>query len=556
MKQIESHHRYFIWVCMFLAVITTLFNYSFGNNDHIEQLPIIYRTLDPNYLSNDFFVNSNAGFSPRYYYVEFVAFFGSFLSIPVFFFIGTIFSNIAISILTFRNAMLLLNNQKTAIIAALAVMVFPTIHLGGDLVLYGSMFTPTTLVFPLILLAFYFFLKRHMWFCFITTGIASVFHVLIGLEYGMLFLFTWIILGFLKSKKLNGILKKLPYLLIILAFLLPNLIPYFRIKTTIDHTLFIDILAHFRHPHHYVLSEILSKKEVLKLAVMITIIMLTWKTFRQKIQNKEHSKGMAIFGSLFLGAILLNWIFVELIPVKEIVTLQLLRLLNFGKWIFLLLVVNYLNQNPIGRVKKPQVGIVFILFLLLSTFAGLSSIKMAISLGMGVFILHLLFTKRTKLLLGSSLLILLGIFTINYLDTTVLKPHQKKFFSTSGLSENQWNVSEFIKSNTEEDAVFLTPHLFGFLRTEANRAIIVDFKAFPFQEEAMQEWYQRIQDCYGSNKNLFMEEYLSISDKKIGGLKKKHNFDYAILHTDTETKIPAIYSNSEFKIIDLSSNAR
>jgi hypothetical protein len=553
MKQFESHQRYFIWVCVFLGVVTTLFNYSFGDNDHIEQLPIIYRTLDPNYLTNDFFVNSTAGFSPRYYYAQFVAFFGSFLSIPLFFFIGTLMSNVAISILTFRNAMLLLGNQRTAITAALSVMVFPTLHLGGDSVLYGSMFTPTTLVFPLILLAFYFFLKRRMLLCFMITGIASVFHILIGLEYGLLFLFTWMILDFLKQKNLNSILNKLPYLLIIIVFSLPNLIPYFQSRAPIDDSLFIEILAYYRHPHHYVLSEILTKGELISLSIVLLIIVLTWKTFQQKVQNKEHSKSIAIITVLLCGAVLLNWIFVELIPVKEIVSLQLLRLLNFGKWIFLLLVVHYLNQNPIGKGNKPREIIVFVGFILLWGLSGLSAIKMPIFLGVGLLIFYLLFTQKTTFLVSCSLLIVAGILLLNFINVDALQPYQKNYFSISGISENQREVSEFIKSHTDEDAVFLAPSLFGFLRVETKRALVVDYKAFPFQELAMKEWYERIEACYGLKYN---GDYLFHSDETLRNLSRKYKADYAILFIQSETKIPGIYSNSEYKIIDLRPHAQ
>jgi hypothetical protein len=556
MTQIKSHNIYFLVVSIFLGVLTTLLHYSFGNNDHIEQLPIIYRTLDPNYLTNDFFVNSNAGFSPRYYYAQVVSFFGSFMGIPLFFLIGTLLSNIAISVLTYINATLLLKNQKTAILTAACVMLFPTLHLGGDLVLFGSMFTPTTLVFPFVLLAFYFFLKKNMILCFITTGAISLVHILIGLEYGMLLFFTWVLVDFLQKKSLKSVLKKVPFLAIVIVFLLPNLIPYFETKASIDNTLFIEILAHFRHPHHYVLSEILSLGEILKLGIILTIILLTWKAFVKKAHNKDHTASIAIIGMLLAGAILLNWIFIEWIPVKEITTLQLLRLLNFGKWIFMLLLVNYIHQSIIGKGNRLHEVMVFALFIFLVTLSGVSLIKLFVLITISTWALYLLFTQRKQLLLISLPLILTGIFVLNQAPIPFLQPYQKQFLSTSDLSESQKEVSLFIQSHTDEHAVFLTPPLFGFLRTEAKRAIVVDFKAFPFQEIAMQEWYQRINDCYGLDKEIMHLSYQDITDEKIVQLQKKYGFDYAVLNVGTVTKIPTIYSNSEYKIIDLASYAQ
>jgi hypothetical protein len=553
---IKSHHTLFLVVCVFLGVLTTLLHYSFGNNDHIEQLPIIYRTLDPDYLTNDFFVNSNAEFSPRYYYAQVVSFFGSWMGIPLFFLIGTLLSNSAIAVLTYLNARILLKNQKTGIIAAAFVMVFPTIHLGGDLVLFGSMFTPTTLVFPFVLLAFYFFLQKRMVLCFMTTGAISLVHILIGLEYGILFLFTWMLVDFLQNKSATSFLKKLPYLAIIIVFLLPNLIPYFENKTLIDSSLFIEMLAHFRHPHHYVLSEILTLWEVLKLGTVIAIVLITWKTFTKKVQNTTHSKSVQIIGILLVGAVFLNWIFIEWIPIKEVTSLQLLRLLNFGKWIFILLFVNFMYQRITGKANKSDDLVVYVLFIFLLSISGVSMLKLPIITVTFTFVLYLLFKQKKQLLLISLPLILTGLLLLNYAPISFLKPYQKQYLSTGGLTETQQELSQFVQSNTAEDAIFLSPPLFGFLRTEAKRAIVVDFKAFPFQEAAMQEWYQRIEDCYGLDTDLLDAVYQDMTDAKVIQLQHKYGFNYAVLHAKTETKIPTIYSNSEYKIIALATYAQ
>jgi len=556
MTQIKSHTTSFLVVSVFLGILTTLLHYSFGNFDHIEQLPIIYRTLDPDYLTQDFFVNSNAGFSPRYYYTKVVSFFGSFMGIPLFFLIGTLLSNSAISLLTYRNAAILLKNEKAGIIAAACVMFLPTIHLGGDLVLFGSMFTPTTLVFPFVLLAFYFFLKKRMILCFITTGAISLVHILIGLEYGILFFFTWILVDFLKDQSLKNALIKVPYLVIIIVFLLPNLIPYFETKTNIDSTLFIEILAHFRHPHHYVLSEILTLKEALKLGILVIMIVLMWKTFSQNAQKKAHSKSISVIGILLTGTIVLNWIFIELIPIKEVTSLQLLRLLNFGKWIFVILFANYVYHTVFRKVKRLNKITVFVLFMVLLIFSGVSLLKSFILMTVSVWTVYLLFTNRKQWLLISLPVMLVGILVLNLTPISFLQPYQKRFLSTSDVSKSQQKLSQFIQSNTHENAVFLTPPLFGFLRTETKRAIIVDFKAFPFQEAAMQEWYQRVRDCYGLNKDTLDENYQDMTDEKLLQLQQKYRFDYAVLPIESTTKITTIYSNSEYKIIDLASYAQ
>ena len=556
MAHIKSHRTPFLTVSVFLGIIVTLFNYSFGNNDHIEQLPIIYRTLDADYLTNDFFVNSNAGFSPRYYYSKFVGFLGFLIGIPLFFFIGTLLSNIAVSILTYLCAKTLFKNELTGIIASAMVMVMPTIALGGDLVLYASMFTPTTLVFPMILLAFYFFLKEKMLLCVLTTGVASIFHVLIGFEYGVLFLFVSIILDIIQKKGFKIILKKLSLFVVILVFLLPNLIPHFQQNTVIESSLFIEIVAKFRHPHHYILGGVLPGADFLKLFIIEFIILITFGIVKRNITEARHLKSIETFTILFSLGAGLSFIFVEGFPTKLVTTLQFLRLLNFGKWLLLILVSYFIALEISKRKFNLRNRLTIILFGLLILMSGISIAKIILSITLFSFLIFLSYRQKKKNFTVISTVLIGLILILNVVNISKLGPYQKKYLSSKGLTNTESELSKFIQSNTEKNSVFLAPHLFGFLRTETKRAIVVDFKAFPFQEGAMQEWYQRIKDCYGLDTYEFEEVYKSVTDEKILQLQQKYHFNYAVLHEETQTKIPTIYSNSEYKIIDLASYAQ
>ena len=101
-------------------------------------------------------------------------------------------------------------------------------------------------------------------------------------------------------------------------------------------------------------------------------------------------------------------------------------------------------------------------------------------------------------------------------------------------------MSIYIRNNTEKNAIFLTPPNFGTLRIIGERAIIVDFKAFPFLDEAMLEWKQRIIDCYGASKASgfdamleFDQNYKEITDSKMLYLSKKYDASYSVLYNTT-----------------------
>ncbi len=546
----------FIWTSMFFGVMATLANYQFGGNDQIEQLPIIYRTVDPNYLSNDFFTNNTSGFSPRFYYSKLISLLSYFIGIPWIFFLGTLFSNMVTSILTYLTGKRLFNNADAGIFAAALAMFFPTIALGGDQVFYASLFTPTTLVFPLILLSFYLLLQRKIIPCLIITGFVSLFHILIGLEYGILFLSIFIIRDYLENNNLKKALKSSSLFLVIIIFLLPNLIPHFQNKTSIESSLFIEIIAHFRHPHHYLLSEIGTLKELWRFVLIAIVIVLTLPDWKKSIQTFYDKRAFHITTILLSIAVLLGWVFVELIPSKLITSLQLLRMLNIGKWLFLLLVANHFTISLKRKKFHPRTVVVLSLLALLS-FASEISWQKVLLMGMIYGVILLLLFKTNRRTLFASFIVLIGtIVALNYWGSSPIQKYQKKYLSSNQLTANQSSLVEFIRKNTSEESVFLSPHLFGFIRTEAKRAIVIDFKAFPFKETVMLEWYRRIEDCYGLQEDAFEKVYKNLDDSRIHQLQKKYNFDYAILYQETETKIPTIYSDSEYKIIDLTSHAQ
>lgn len=551
----QSENSYFKRVSVLFGIITTLLSYSFGNFDHIEQLPIIYRTLDSEYLINDFFVNSNANFSPRYYYAHLMALLSYLGGAPLAFFLGTLFSNISVSLLTYVTAKEIFGKERVGIIASALVMVLPMISLGSVVVLHATYFTPTTLVFPIILLSFYFFIKKKLLYAILCTGIVSIFHVLMGFEYGVLLLSTSIIIDILDKRSMIDILKKSSLFLIIFLFLSINLIPHFQNKTSIDSQLFIEIIANFRHPHHYVLSEILIPIEIIKLFFLSALGIMAFRSSKSIITSSIYLKKITIIGILLFIAAIAGWFFTEVVPSKLVTTLQTLRILNLFKWIVLLFIAHFISLI-ISKKKfglKEILGLVCIVVLII--FSRISIIKITMVLSLYSFILGLIYINQKKLVY--LVFISVGLFLI-VAESSYFKdvnPYQRNYLGFYPLEPNKKEIVDYVSENSGKDAIFLNPADFGFMRTRAKRAIVIDFKAFPFSEIAMKEWYDRVQDCYGLDKNNLDTHYQNLDDENLSHLQKKYAFNYAILFTKTKTEFPVIFSNSEYKIIDLRKNA-
>lgn len=117
-------------------------------------------------------------------------------------------------------------------------------------------------------------------------------------------------------------------------------------------------------------------------------------------------------------------------------------------------------------------------------------------------------------------------------------------------------LADFIKESTDENAIFLTPPGFGYIRILAQRALVCDLKAFPYQSNAQLEWQQRIFSCYGKTPDInyakdMENEYKKMGDEKLLALKAIYPFDYAILYKTTSTIYPVIYTQGDYKIVDL-----
>jgi len=126
------------------------------------------------------------------------------------------------------------------------------------------------------------------------------------------------------------------------------------------------------------------------------------------------------------------------------------------------------------------------------------------------------------------------------------------------LGTDGTKVAEFARENTPEQSIFLTPPNFGQFRLLANRAIVVDFKAFPFSDQGIKEWYERIISCYGvpiSSGAQIIDEldrnYRAMDDNTLLLLKEKYGISYAVLYRSTPTDFKAIFENNTYKVIRL-----
>jgi hypothetical protein len=106
--------------------------------------------------------------------------------------------------------------------------------------------------------------------------------------------------------------------------------------------------------------------------------------------------------------------------------------------------------------------------------------------------------------------------------------------------------------------VFLAPPDLGIFRLAAERALVVDFKAFPFQAAAMLEWRRRLADSYGDTDAVgwkaldeLREHYREVDANTLARSRERYGASYAIVPRTAPTAAPVVYENARYKVLAL-----
>lgn len=595
-----------VFGCCFGAFIA---RYFLGYEGDHEQLPLLFRALDSSFIRNDFFTNTSDTFGPRYYFIEFIAGIARRVGFSEAYFRVAQFPNILTGIISGLFAYWLANRSKLAgLLAASIVLTIDCFNLGNSSEIRTYSAIPLHLAMPFLLLGIWSYIDQRFIMGTIAFILASFFHPLLAYGTAICLLTAHICLFNFQLAHEQNIRKKIT--LSLMLFLLCGTILWYlptdgSVKITDDE--FIHILAFFRHPHHYVPSEFRVEQYflVLTFSIASACALYILQNYYENIQ-KLLPYFLIVYFLLLIGCVC-GFIFVEIYPTRIFVTAQPFRFLYIFKWISFAIFA-YLAKHTLETYKPP---VSYLSFLTLAI--GLLS---AYTLCCAVLLI-LLYEKKLKdytLLSLAIFLISLGatcIYLLNWrielqapyyilllciliVSSTIRQvKHAIAFVLLTGLSFNFFiknlrddspyklahnffmyrptrhtleqypyishrEISEALKTKTPVDAIIIAPQDFGWVRFLANRALVVDYKAFPFQDAAMKEWHERLQIVYGPTEKLgpeaykdFENNYRNISDSKLSTLSEKYGSNFAILFKDTPSSFPTLFENNQFKIVNI-----
>ncbi|NNC94719.1 MAG: hypothetical protein HKN92_04100 [Chitinophagales bacterium] len=111
----------------------------------------------------------------------------------------------------------------------------------------------------------------------------------------------------------------------------------------------------------------------------------------------------------------------------------------------------------------------------------------------------------------------------------------KRPIAGADLTDDIVEMCSWIRTNTEEDALFLVNPFFQNFYTLAERPMVVSVKHFPQSAEHVHEWYVRLSDIYGEplkiadiqkSSSEIQREYREIPIERVKSLDEKYDIDY------------------------------
>lgn len=585
----EVNYPYVLLAIVFGLCSTFVFYIGFGRGDSIEQLPIIYRCIDNTYLQKDFFVNASSSSIVRRVFAELVALIAGIKeNVSLVYFILLSIANSSISVVTYFFTKKLFNEISiSGLYAAAAAMYVTVFELGWSGNIYFNMLTPASLAVPLLMYSIYIIMQLRVVPAILICILATLLHPLMGIEGTLLNIAVYIV-----GARINGIhsRKKLTTLVLCviayIAFVLFFLHSYLRIPE-IDNETYVHILAYFRHPHHYLPGRIAN--DFYYGAVIFTLAGLTSYVVHKAYLNSKIALLIFVYSVIIIAVCIIGYFFTERLNSRVWTIAQPLRQLYFIKWFIIVFIA-----GGIGTYHKSFLKPLHLLSLLTSALAYISltarvlymkyygsSIKRYYPIEVVIVILTVLLgvvlnIKDFYLPLYIAFIALAGIMGISkpvgkivsilaftaatglFISFCTKALPMKRMTIENSLTKDELGIMSFIYDNTEEEALFLIPPGLGSFRLVAKRSVVVDYKAFPFTDEAMLEWYKRMLKCYGDvevngvyRAAMFDVHYKKIDDKSLSELKSVYDFNYAVIYTSTNTHREIIYSNDTYALIHL-----
>lgn len=464
-----AHNRYLPGVVILISFGLYLFRfgYGYGSSDQDEVLPYLLHTLNPDLFQNDWFVQSQADqLNVRTWFVyglQILCFI-----MPPFWAISSVYLASWFGCATglYRLSSQLTGNQVTSLVCIPIILVLtPFWTLGGNDLVH-SMLVPSMTAWALGLWGITAILQAHPIRAGVLLGFATLAQALVGLQVagviGLYLIYTFFMDNQARSKRQRDLLLfGLTYLLAASPSLGPLVYQQFGsapMASPADTPTLFYLMGAFRAPHHYLFYSF-DPERMIGFFTLLTGGLLSIFLLKRANHTAFNSPFIIAITSFVAFFCLIGYLGSEIAPSMTIAKLQLFKTTVLLKALMVIAICAaaiHILPAPIYNALHQYVERPTLRVTLISMFSGAA-------------------------LLG-------GLW--------IMQPHrfERKVYPFSQKHEVVTSFSSWVSSHTSQDALFVIPPSWSSFRTHAQRAVLINFKAFPHRNEDIYKWFNRLNE--------------------------------------------------------------
>lgn len=548
---------------MLVGLLTAATNgYGYGLSVSALHLPEILRTLDASYLANDFWLNAQDGFGPRFYYR--LAFAAVALVVPLWLAYAVAFAlaAVATSVATALAARDLAGSALAACVATPLVMWAAPFQLAHWPAIFNATGetagpSPQVLAEPLCFFALWRGIRGRPVEAAAFSVPAILLHPTVGLGAAGVALAA--AMARLWRRPPGGPRRRdalafaaasgVVAVVAVGCWIGPGMLS--GAIFALDASEVVRLVAHVRHPRHLVPST-WPVEDFLRPAVFWGAGALALAGWRQRPGGQPAARDGDATAAVAAALVAVGcglacgWFFVEVVPSRWAATAYLFRLQTLATWlcwiVLAAMVAEALRRGWLwARTRQDQAAPRLIAWLegpplRWAGLACLASLLFGVAAGIAL--------RRAHWLPDSSLPVRAAVRVARILNAPqpvfILREASPRMGATAA------ELAAAARRETPPDAVFLVPRHWRFWRLQAERAVVVNW-AFAFRDDQMQAWHDRYVAVFDLERGVGYP--VRATERWLRKLWRTVPFDYAVVPRSSCLRWRTVATSGDWKLV-------
>ena len=588
MQKHQKFNRYFNLSLYTFAIIGSLMatGYIFPIGGNFPEVPPIQFMLNPELYKNDYYVQEMVKFNPRYYYyyiIYLLANLGTSIPLAHFIYQFLAFGSFILACYAIIN---IYTNSKLPAAAMAFLCIAASFTDVGNTLIFSTKSVPSTFAMGFAIWGIYFSLRQKWLIGYLFFGLGCMLQFLVGLLPGLMMV-PVLVIESVRQRNFKTLILAIALLAAMASIVyVPMLLTGTTSTHTIDNAEFVYIHAKVRNPHHI----LPSNWDFANWFNFICFIMGGLLCIKNaELLRKEDKVNFSVIVGTSIFALFLNYLLVEVYPLAFIAKLQLARTVPFAQLIIFIAVC--LTIEILYREKRIAISLLLLVVLTLP-FRGIIFLGLSIwqtkkyvfpkrynillwILAVGTVIFSLIYPVTDSWeIMGDRIISIPVLFLILafpfILEETSLATSIKQtlthtlalittatlVFGVAGILpkpilnvfQTRININaissddlsrlavRFSQISSRDSLVLIPPSVTSF-QFFSQRAIVVNFKNFPFTEKGIKEWQNRMQAVLGVPLNPQMiwggnDLFIQRSSADLVKVARNYHAEYILTRTD------------------------